>query len=164
MSICNIDLTLGRFMLAVYNIRVVTTGATGATAVSPKFSDTLTLLLPIKGSRVCPPSQRSQLTFFCGYFPASIQNVLQIFMKMTCVLKKMVGRLQGESLTNLALPRQKIYDLISIHIYPVAIQISRYTYGVYQVRCLQKLFSHGLFNIQYFVRLHFAVLWKNWKV
>ena len=39
------------------NIRDVTTGATGATPVAPKFSDTLNLI-PTKGSRFCPPSQR----------------------------------------------------------------------------------------------------------
>ena len=49
--------------------RDVTTGATGATDVAPKFSDTLTLS-QTKGGRICPPSQRSQLTFSRGYAPA----------------------------------------------------------------------------------------------
>ena len=50
--------------------RDVSTGATGATAVAPKFSDTLTLSPPGGGGRFCPPSQRSQLNFPRGYVPA----------------------------------------------------------------------------------------------
>ena len=53
----------------------ISTGATGTTAVAPKFSDipfkryTLTLSLPGGGGRFCPPSQRSQLNFPRGYVP-----------------------------------------------------------------------------------------------
>ena len=36
--------------------------------VAPKFSDTLTLS-QLRGGRFCPPSQRSQLTFFHDYVP-----------------------------------------------------------------------------------------------
>ena len=50
--------------------RDVSTEATGATEVAPKFSDALTLSPPGRG-RFCPPSQRSQVTFFHGYVPAN---------------------------------------------------------------------------------------------
>ena len=49
-------------------IRDVSAGATGATPVAPKFSDTLTLSQP-GGGRFCPPSQRSNLNFPCDYVP-----------------------------------------------------------------------------------------------
>ena len=39
----------------------VTTGATSATVVAPNFQ--------IPQPRFCPPSQRWQPTFFCGYIP-----------------------------------------------------------------------------------------------
>ena len=42
--------------------------ATGATAVAPKFSDTLTLFQP-GGGRFCPPLARSHLNLPCGYVP-----------------------------------------------------------------------------------------------
>ena len=49
-------------------LRDVSTGATGATEVAPKFSDTLTLSQP-GGGRFCPPSQRSNLNFPQDYVP-----------------------------------------------------------------------------------------------
>ena len=55
--------------LKVTYTRDVTTGATGATQVAPKFSDTLTLSQSRGRGRLCPPSQRSQLTFSHGYVP-----------------------------------------------------------------------------------------------
>ena len=48
--------------------RDVSTGATGAIAVAPKFSDTLTLFQP-GGARFCPPLARSHLNLPCGYVP-----------------------------------------------------------------------------------------------
>ena len=54
---------------AQFYFRDVTTGATGATTVAPKFSDTSTLSQP-RGGRFCPPLQRSQLKFFSDYVPA----------------------------------------------------------------------------------------------
>ena len=48
--------------LSLVPSRDVITGATGATAVAPKFLDTLT--------RFCPPLQRLQLTFSSDYVPA----------------------------------------------------------------------------------------------
>ena len=51
------------------DLRDVSTGATGATEVAPKFSDALTLSPP-GGGRFCPPSQRPHLNFPCGYIPA----------------------------------------------------------------------------------------------
>ena len=50
--------------------RDVTAGATGATTVAPKFSDTLTLFQPGGGGRFCPPSQRSNVNFPRDYVPA----------------------------------------------------------------------------------------------
>ena len=48
--------------------RDVSAGATGATGVAPKFSDTLTLSQLGGGEgRFCPPLQMSQLIFFRGY-------------------------------------------------------------------------------------------------
>jgi hypothetical protein len=44
-------------------IRDVSAGATGATPVAPKFSDTLTLSQPGGRGRFCLPSQRSILNF-----------------------------------------------------------------------------------------------------
>ena len=49
--------------------RDVTTGATGATEVAPKFSDTLHNHISTKGGRFYPPLQRSQLKNFHGYVP-----------------------------------------------------------------------------------------------
>ena len=49
--------------------RDVSAGATGATEVAPKFSDTLTLSQPGGGGRFCPPSQRANLNFPRGYVP-----------------------------------------------------------------------------------------------
>ena len=51
--------------------RDVTTAATGATAVAPKFSDTLTLFQP-GGGRFCPPLARSHLDFPRGYVPVFV--------------------------------------------------------------------------------------------
>ena len=50
-------------------IRDVSTGATAATAVTPKFSDTLILFQPGGGGRFCPPLARSHLDFPRGYVP-----------------------------------------------------------------------------------------------
>jgi hypothetical protein len=54
--------------------RDVSTGATGAIAVAPKFSDTLTLFQP-GGGRFCPPLARSHLNFSCGYVPDRSANI-----------------------------------------------------------------------------------------
>ena len=53
------------------DLRDVSAGATGATAVAPKFSDTLTPSQPGGESRFCPPSQRSNLNFLRDYVPGS---------------------------------------------------------------------------------------------
>ena len=57
-----------------YYFRHVSTGLTGATAVSPRFSDTLTLSPPGGGGRFCPPSQRSQLNVPWGYVPVFLKS------------------------------------------------------------------------------------------
>ena len=49
--------------------RDVTTGATGATAIAPKFSDTLTLSQPRGADSAHHPRDWSQLTFSRGYDP-----------------------------------------------------------------------------------------------
>ena len=49
--------------------RDVTAGATGATAVAPKFSDTLTLFQP-GGADSAPTSQRSHQKIACDYISA----------------------------------------------------------------------------------------------
>ena len=64
-KICGFDISL---VNAKTISRDVTTGATSATEVAPKFSDNLTLSQP-RGGRFCPPLQRSQLKFSCGYVP-----------------------------------------------------------------------------------------------
>ena len=58
-------------VLYMYVLRDVSAGATGATAVAPKFSDTLTLSQSGGGGRFCPPSQRSNLNFPRGYVPGT---------------------------------------------------------------------------------------------
>ena len=57
-----------QFLIRYSDNRDVSTGATGATAVAPKFSDSLTLSPPV--GRFCPPSQRLQLNFPHVYVPA----------------------------------------------------------------------------------------------
>ena len=54
-------------ILDIYS-RDVSAGATGATAVEPKFSDSLTLSQP-GGGKFCPPSQRLNLNFPRDYVP-----------------------------------------------------------------------------------------------
>ena len=67
------------YVLFIYkvhlNTRDVSTGATGSTAVAPKFSDTLTLFQP-GGGRFCPPLARSHLDFNRGYVPEIALNYL----------------------------------------------------------------------------------------
>ena len=76
--------------IARIGYRDVTTGVTGAT-VSPKFSDTLT---PKRG-RFCPPSQRSQLTFFHGYVPDTSQNCFGFFANFEKKICDDPYRIQG---------------------------------------------------------------------
>ena len=54
--------------------RDVSTGTTSATAVAPKFSDTLILFQPGMG-RFCPPPALLHLNFPCGYIPVVNTNL-----------------------------------------------------------------------------------------
>ena len=58
----------------IYNLRDVTAGATGATAVAPKFSDALTLFQP-GGGRFCPTICRGRTI----NFPAVTSLITLIF-------------------------------------------------------------------------------------
>ena len=54
-----------KWRIGIY-IRDVNAGATGATAVTPKSSDTL-ILFQLGGADSAPTPQRSHQNFFCGY-------------------------------------------------------------------------------------------------
>ena len=63
--------------------RDVTAGATGATMVAPKFSDTLTLFQPGGGADSAPPSQKSHQKFSRGY----ISDIIKLKSGYTYKLK-----------------------------------------------------------------------------
>ena len=77
----NVRSTGGRLLCdygsVIYYYRDVSAGATGATTVAPKFSDTLTLSQP-GGDRFCPPSQRSNLNYPHDYVPALEYSLNQV--------------------------------------------------------------------------------------
>ena len=58
----------------LFSIRDVTAGATGATAVAPKFPDPLTLFQP-RGADSVPRSQRSHQKFLRDYISVTINGV-----------------------------------------------------------------------------------------
>ena len=70
--------------IRVHEIRDVTTGATGATPVTPKFSDTLTLFHP-GGGRFCTQSAWLHLNFPCGYGPGSTFQILPTHKSFLCL-------------------------------------------------------------------------------
>ena len=60
----------------IYNLRDVTAGATGATAVAPKFSDALTLFQQ-GGADSALPLQRSHQKFPHGYISVLHENTVK---------------------------------------------------------------------------------------
>ena len=72
-------------------IRDVTAGATGATAVAPKFSDALTLFKP-GGADSAHTSQRSHQKIPRGYISAVICSYSNYLVVLLIVLEILLGK------------------------------------------------------------------------
>ena len=71
----NPNLSMPKFCNSyILHIRNVSAGTTSVAVVAPKFSDMYLNPIPTKGGRFCPPSQRLQLTFPCGYVPVCLSK------------------------------------------------------------------------------------------